>query len=252
VPGDLLGRFQPLVDVVEDNSVRFIGYGSLGRRRRRALGAVPQFQMAQDSLDDAGAVDQTDDFERAAATRANPRVRFVHLLDEPRPGAPQPAREVIGATGMLRPRFGSISLLGGRRTGTMSARAAHVRECAGISDQLLSGIRNMSAQRGEEIDSRDDRRRRGIGRARPAMIPGIVGDLGGFRLIAQTIECDGRMEHVPGQPLPGLVVVWGNGRARIYGKAGMTPRNRISARRGVILSCASSASRGLRRNNRII
>jgi hypothetical protein len=33
--------------------------------------------VAQDSLDDGDAVDQADDLERAAATRANQRVRFV-------------------------------------------------------------------------------------------------------------------------------------------------------------------------------
>jgi hypothetical protein len=102
--------------------------------------------VAQDSFDDGGAVDQADDLERAAAVRANERVRFVHLFDKPRRGAPQPAREVMGATGMLRPRFGPIRLLGVRRAGTMSARAAHVRERAAISDQRLSGIGDMGAQ----------------------------------------------------------------------------------------------------------
>jgi hypothetical protein len=62
----------------------------------------------------------------------------------------------------------------------------------------------MSAQDGEKIESRDDMRRGGIGRARPAMIPGIVGVLGGFGMIAQTIERDLRMGHVDGQPLADL------------------------------------------------
>ncbi len=97
----LLAGFQPLIEVVEGNNVRVISYGSLGGWRRRALGAVPPFEVAQDSFDDGGAVDQADDFERTAATRANQRVRLVHFLDEPRPGAPQPAREVIGASGSL-------------------------------------------------------------------------------------------------------------------------------------------------------
>jgi len=145
------------------------------------------------------------------------------LLDKPRPGASQPAREVIGATGMLRPRFGHIRLLGGRRAGTMSARAAHVRERAAISDQLLSGIGDMGAQGREKIESRDDMGRRGIWRARPVLIPSIVGDLGGFGMIAQPIQGDGRMDHVPGQALAGLVVIGGNGLALIYAKAGMPP-----------------------------
>jgi hypothetical protein len=99
-------------------------------------------------------------FERTAATRANARVGFVHLLDQPRPGTPQPARELIGATGMLRARFGRIGRLARRR---------------------------------------DDVRRGGIGRAASVMIPGIVGDLGGFGMIAQTIEYDGRMDHLEGR-----------------------------------------------------
>jgi Flp pilus assembly protein TadD len=32
------------------------------------------------------------------------------------------------------------------------------------------------------------------------------------------------MDHVPGQALPGLMIVRGNGLALIYGKARMTPR----------------------------
>jgi hypothetical protein len=42
-------------------------------------------------------------------------------------------------------------------------------------------------------------RREGIGRAALVMIPGIVGDLGGFGMIAQTIEYDGRMDHFDGR-----------------------------------------------------
>lgn len=105
----------------------------------------------------------------------------------------------------------------------MSARAAHVRERAAIPNQLLSGIGDMGAQGSEKIESRDEMRRRGIGHARPVMIPGIVGDLGGFGMIAQPIQGDGRMDHVPGQALPGLVVVRGSELALIYAKAGMTP-----------------------------
>jgi hypothetical protein len=52
---------------------------------RRALGAVPQIEVAQDSLDDGGAVDQADDCERAAATPANQSVTrsllLCHLVD---------------------------------------------------------------------------------------------------------------------------------------------------------------------------
>ena len=94
VPRNLLGVFQPLIEVVEGNHLRVIVYGSLGGSGRRALGTVPPFEMAQDSLDDWGAVDQAYDLERAATMRANQRVRFVHLLDQPRPGAPQPAEEL--------------------------------------------------------------------------------------------------------------------------------------------------------------
>ncbi|MGD0310615.1 MAG: hypothetical protein ABSC02_15170 [Acidobacteriota bacterium] len=104
IPGSaatLLGGFQLLIEVVAGNHLRVIVHRSLWGWRWRALGAVPPLEVAQDSLDDRGAVDQADDLERAAATRANEWVRFVHLLDEPSPGAPQPAGELIGASGSL-------------------------------------------------------------------------------------------------------------------------------------------------------
>jgi hypothetical protein len=43
------------------------------------------------------------------------------------------------------------------------------------------------------------------------MIPGIIADLAGFRMIAQTIQSHGRMDHVPGQAMPCLMIVGGNG-----------------------------------------
>jgi len=81
----------------------------------------------------------------------------------------------------------------------------------------------MGAQGGEKIESRDDMRRRGIGPIRPAMVPGIVGDLSGCGMIAQPIKGDGRMDHVSSQALAGFAVVGSNGLALIYAKAGMTP-----------------------------
>jgi hypothetical protein len=71
---------------------------------------------------------------KTTTIRPNQRVRFVHLLDEPRPGTPHLAREIIGATGMPRLRFGCIRFLAGRRAGKIGARAAPVRERAAIPD----------------------------------------------------------------------------------------------------------------------
>jgi hypothetical protein len=54
--------------------------------------------MAQNFFDYGGVVDEADDLQRPGATRANERVGLVNLLDQPRPGAPEAARELIGAT----------------------------------------------------------------------------------------------------------------------------------------------------------
>jgi hypothetical protein len=36
------------------------------------------------------------------------------------------------------------------------------------------------------------------------MIPGMIADLGGFGVVAQTIDGHGRMDHGSGEELPGL------------------------------------------------
>ena len=100
----LFAGFQPLIKGVAGNSLRIIVYRSIGGWRRTMFGAVPQFEVAQDALDDGGAVDQADDFERAAATPANQRVRqagkttaevaTIEMRSEA--GTPSPQKPVAG------------------------------------------------------------------------------------------------------------------------------------------------------------
>jgi hypothetical protein len=52
----------------------------------------------------------------------------------------------------------------------------------------------------------------------------LVGNDAGVAVIVEPGERKRCVDEVPGQALPGLVVVWANGLALIYGKAGMTPR----------------------------
>ena len=64
------------------------------RRGRWAFRSIPQFEVAQDFLDDGVIIDEADNFERAAATGTHQGVRFVDLLNKPRPRASYPANEV--------------------------------------------------------------------------------------------------------------------------------------------------------------
>jgi hypothetical protein len=74
-----ISQISQRADVVEGRNFGVIVYRSFCRWGWRARRPFPEFEVAQDSLDDGGAVDQADDFKRAAATRANQRIRFVRV-----------------------------------------------------------------------------------------------------------------------------------------------------------------------------
>jgi hypothetical protein len=105
------GRIRPLAVLLNPRNVGIAVNASVGRRRRRTLGPIPEFQGAQDIFDHGALIDQADDFQRAGAARANEWIRFVHFLDKPRPRVPQLARQLIGATGVFlvrRQRIGRL------------------------------------------------------------------------------------------------------------------------------------------------
>jgi len=115
------------------------GYG------RRTLRSVPELEVMQDSLDDAGGVDEAHDLQRARATSAEQRIGFIYLLNQPCPCAPAAAGAAI------------LSIGGGRRTGSRGAGfsragAADMGPLPIVPDELVSGIGDMRAQRGEKIE----------------------------------------------------------------------------------------------------
>ena len=131
-----LGRIGPPADLLKARNVGIVAYGSVGCRRRRTLGPVPEFQVAQDFFDHGAVADQTDDFERAGAGRANQWGRFVHLLNQPRPRAPDPAPELVGAAAIFVARRQR-----NRRTirnASASVSPVHIREGAVVPDGLPS------------------------------------------------------------------------------------------------------------------
>ena len=70
---------------------------------------------------------------------------------------------------------------GGQRHGSRSRinlRPAHVGERAAVAHQLLSGIGDMRAQSGQEIQGREDPGRRGLRIAALPALPAVVDDLG--------------------------------------------------------------------------
>jgi hypothetical protein len=72
-----LGGIRPLADLLKPRNVGIAVDTSVGRTRRRTLGPVPEFQVAQDLFDHDAVIGEADDFQRAGAARANEWVRFV-------------------------------------------------------------------------------------------------------------------------------------------------------------------------------
>ena len=107
------------------------------------------------------------------------------------------------------------------------ARARRTLEKAGegavVADQLLSGIWDMGAQSGQEVQRREDAGRRGLGITAALALAAIVDDLAGFGAIAQTFESNRRMDHVAGQAPARLMVVRIDPLALIDGEARMPP-----------------------------
>jgi hypothetical protein len=119
----------------------------------------------------------------------------------------QPARELIGATGIFMVGGQRIGRLCRRGSVSMNAGPAHIGEGAAVTHQLLSGIRNMGAQSGQEVERREDPGGGGLGIAAWLALPAIVDDLTRFRAIAQALQGDRGMDHVAGQALARLMVV---------------------------------------------
>ena len=71
----------------------------------------------------------------------------------------------------------------------------------------LSGIGDMRAQSGQEVERREDAGRGGLGIAAALALAAIVDELGGFRAIAEAFEGNRGMDHVAGQAPAGLVIV---------------------------------------------
>ena len=95
------GRVRPLAGLVKAGDLLIILDRSPGGARRRTLGPVPPLQVAQDPFNHGAVADQADDLKGAGAAGADPRVRFVHFLDQPGPRAPAAARELGAAVGIV-------------------------------------------------------------------------------------------------------------------------------------------------------
>ena len=83
-------------------------------------------------------------------------------------------------------------LCSGGRSGCGSARAkpARIGKSSVISDQLLSRVRDVRAQSGQEVERRKDPGRRGLGIAAAGALAAVVDDLAGMGAIAQAFEGD--------------------------------------------------------------
>ena len=75
-----VGKPTEEVEVVEEMTTR-------RRGRRGAFGKLPKVEMDQDSLHDRRVFQEADDGQSALTLRAYERVRFVNLLNQPRPVA---------------------------------------------------------------------------------------------------------------------------------------------------------------------
>jgi hypothetical protein len=103
------------------------------------------------------------------------------------------------------------------------AGAADVRELPVVPYQLLTGVRDVSAKGGEEIERGTGGRGRRIRAGAALMILGIIGDLMSLPVIVQAIQSNGGMDTISGQAFSRLMIVRRNAVALKYGKARMTP-----------------------------
>ena len=177
------------------------------RRRSggRTLRLVPEFEMPQDSLDDGGSINKTDNLQRARTAAAEQRIGFLHLLDQTSPRALSRARSRIAGTGA------------GRRTdrrgaGIAGACAAHMGPGSIVADELLPGVGNVRAESGEEIESGTVDGGRGGRAAMSVAMLGSIGDAAGLAIVVQAIEGHRRVSHISRKAFACLVVL---GRNRI-------------------------------------
>lgn len=88
------------------------------RRGRRALGPVPELQVARDFFYDRAVADEADDLKRSGSSRADQGVGFVHFFDQPGPRMPGPPRQLRAAVARVRLHC----LHSGRRSGGRRCR----------------------------------------------------------------------------------------------------------------------------------
>ena len=125
------------------------------------------------------------------------------------------ARELGAAVGtVLLPPVRS-SRRSGCRWGRVRGSPARIGKSSVIPDQLLSRIRDVRAQCGQEVERRKDSGRRVLGIAAAASAA-VVDDLAGFRAVAQAFEGDRRMNHVACHTPPGLAIVGSDRLAQIH------------------------------------
>ena len=98
---------------------------------------------------------------RAAGTDQG--VRFVHFLDQPGPRTPAAARELLAAVGIVLGHPLRSGRRSGCRCGSAGGNPARIGKSSVIPDQLLSRIRDVRAQSGQEVERRKDAGRRGLG-----------------------------------------------------------------------------------------
>ncbi len=124
--------------------------------RRWGPGAVPrgqQVQVGQDPVDDRLLVKDGDNLHGPAEARAQQRIYFRDLADQPRPGlADRQGRPVGVGNGRLWLRQGQSA------TGLM-APSSPIRPPAVVIGRLVMGIRDGRARLGEDCRSAETRRR---------------------------------------------------------------------------------------------
>jgi len=194
-------------------------------------------EVLENFADDRGLLDETDYLYRASTSRTDQRVGLVDFLNQPCPGATRTSGEIILGFGGLD-RIGWAAALG--------AGAANAGELAVVANELLAGVRDVTAKSGEEIESGVGRCGRRIRVCAAVNLSGVVGDLTGFRVIAQSIQYDGWMEDVPGQAFSRRMIVGRDAIPLKHGEAGMTPgQKNIDEPLWVILSFARRTLRSL-------
>ena len=119
--------------------------------------------------------------------------------------------------------IGGRSRLGRRGAGLSRAGAADVRPLAVVPDQLLTGVWDVNAKGGGEIQGGAGGQGSTVGAGAAIMILGVIGDPMSLAVIVQAMQSDRGVDTIPGHAFSRLMIAGSDGLALKYREARVPP-----------------------------